>query len=114
MVGMRIKHPSRWPWLLRAPLCIAATLLVWWGPPLGLILALTSWEPLRGVSGVIRAVVAIVFLFGWSIFILRTVVHAYIEPFFNLRSQQNPHHDRFTPEPVHSIRDWLRLMFRGR
>jgi hypothetical protein len=53
-------------------------------------------------------------LIGWSTFIMKTLVHPHIEPFFNIRSMQNPHKELFTEEPVHSFRNWLRLMFRGR
>ena len=53
-------------------------------------------------------------LIGWSSFIMRFVIHTRVEPFFNIRSMQNPNEHLFTTEPVHSFRDWLRFMFLGR
>jgi len=109
-----MKHPSRWPWLLRFPLWFVAVVTVWLGP-LALVFYGLS-HLLRGAElGVLLEFVLYVgIMFAWSTFIMRVLVHPIIEPFFNIQSMQNKRHELFTPEPVHSFRDWLRLMFRGR
>lgn len=109
-----MKHPSRWPWLLRAPLCAAAILAIWWGPVILMLVGLKASGAFAALDGGVAFLLACAILFGWSWFVERTIVHPRIEPFFNIRSSRNPHTDRFTLEPVHSFRDWLRLMFLGR
>lgn len=105
-----MRHPSRWPWLLRFPLCGLILLLIWWGP---IALFLTGMLALE-IEGSIVALLGIGMLIGWSNFIMKTVVHPHLEPFFNIRSTQNPHKELFTPEPVNSFSDFLRMLFVGR
>lgn len=109
-----MKHPSRWPWLLRFPLCVAVIVTVWLGPIALGWLALKHWRTGPEDEAIVEGVLGVVILFGWSAFIMRVLVHPIIEPFFNIQSLQNKRHELFTPEPVHSFRDWLRLTFRGR
>ncbi len=108
-----MKHPSRWPWFLRAPLCLIIILALWWGPLFLLLVGFVRWGVFENLGSEASFLVGGAVLVGWSAFIMKAVVHPRIEPFFNVRSMQNPHKELFTPEPVHSFRDWLRLMFRG-
>ncbi len=109
-----MKHPSRWPWVLRFPLCLAAILAVWMGPIALMWWGLSRWAKQDETDAQVEWVLGVIVLLGWSHLIMRTVVHRYIEPFFNIQSLQNKRDELFTPEPVHSFRDWLRMMFRGR
>lgn len=107
---LRMRHPSRWPLLLRFPLYGLILVLIWWGP----IALLWNGMLVLEIEGPMAVVLGIGMLIGWSSFIMKTVVHPHLEPFFNIRSTQNPHKKLFTPEPVHSFRDLLRVLFVGR
>jgi hypothetical protein len=109
-----MKHPSKWPWLLRFPFFIVILLTLWWIPILLALLALSRFGVFEMFGRGWGIVLAGVVLLGWSGFIIRFVIHTRVEPFFNIRSIQNRNGHLFTPEPVHSFRDWLRLMFLGR
>jgi hypothetical protein len=107
-----MKHPSRWPWIIRGPLCVFLILIVWWGPGVLMFMAIRKFRDFLD-SGT-AALLAIAVLWAWSWFVMKFVVHTRIEPFFNIRSLQNRNEHLFTPEPVNSWRDWVRLVFRGR
>jgi hypothetical protein len=107
---LHMRHPSRWPWLLRFPLYGLILILIWWGP----IALLWNGMIALKIEGSIAVLLGIGMLIGWSGFIMKTVVHPLLEPFFNLRSTQNPHKELFTPEPIYSFRDLLRVLFVGR
>jgi hypothetical protein len=109
-----MKHPSKWPWVLRFPIFVVILLTLWWMPILLALVALSSSGVFEMIAGGWAFVLGGVVLFGWSSFIMRFVIHTHVEPFFNIRSMQNRDEHLFTPEPVHSFRDWLRLMFVGR
>jgi hypothetical protein len=109
-----MKHPSRWPWLLRFPVFIAILLILWWGPILAALVGLSAWGVFKAVGSGWGFVLGGVILLGWSSLIMKFVIHTHIEPLFNIRSMQNSHKELFTPEPVHSFREWVRLMFFGR
>lgn len=109
-----MKHPSKWPWIFRFPIFGVIVLTLWWGPILLALMVLSK----RGVFELVGSgwgfVLGGAILFGWSSFIMRFVIHTRVEPFFNIRSMQNRREHLFTPEPVNSFREWLRLMFLGR
>jgi hypothetical protein len=110
-----MKHPSRWPYILRMPICMAITCLVWWGPAALGFLALKRWGMPPEFSETERFVIPALLFVGWSILIMRTLVFRVIEPFFNAQSLQNPFGHLFRPEPVHfrSFREWFDWMFRS-
>ncbi len=78
------------------------------------MLSLSKYGVLSALGAGLDLLLLAAVLWGWSAFIMQTVVHPHIEPFFNIRSFQNKRGELFTPEPVHTVRDWFRLMFRGR
>lgn len=110
-----MKHPSRWPYILRMPVCMALVCLAWWGPLILGFLAIKRWGfPPEFTEGERTAFTVIPFL-GWSLLIMRTLVFRVIEPYFNTPSLQNPFKHLFRPEPVFfsSFREWFDWMFRG-
>lgn len=109
-----MKHPSKWPWLLRFPIFFMSLLMLWWMPILLALLALSHFRVFEMAGSGWGLVLGGVVLFGWSGFIMKFVIHTRVEPFFNIRTMQNRNGHLFTPEPVRSFRDWLRLMFLGR
>jgi hypothetical protein len=95
---------------------MALTCLVWWSPLIVGVLALKRWGwPPEFTSGE-RFVFGGLLFFGWSFFIMRTLVFCVIEPYFNVRSLQNPFGHLFRPEPLYfrSFGEWCRWMFRGK
>lgn len=109
-----MKHPSRWPWILRYPIFGVILIALWWGPIGMAVWGLKAFGVFESIGGGATFILAGAVLFGWSSFIMKFVIHTRVEPLFNIRSLQNPHKELFTPEPVRSVRDWLRLMFFGR
>ena len=111
-----VKHPSRWPFLLRLLACMALTCLVWWPPLIGAALAINYWGWPPAFTQGERTAFMVLFLFGWSFLIMRTLVFRVIEPYFNVQSLQNPFRHLFRPEPLYfrSFREWCRWMFRGK
>lgn len=108
------KHPSKWPWVLRFPVFLVIVITLWWAPMVLALMALSRWGIFEMIGNSGGFVLCGVVLFGWSSFIMKFVIDTRVEPFFNIRSLQNRSGHLFTPEPVHSFRDWLRLMFLGR
>ena len=109
-----MKHPSKWPWLIRFPLFVATMVMFWFVPIVAAVAAVSRLDVLKILHGGWDVVPFGVILLGWSHLVMKYWIHPHVEPFFNIRSFQNPHVYRFTPEPVRSFRDWLRLMFLGR
>jgi hypothetical protein len=93
---------------------MAILLTLWWMPILLALIALSRWGVFEMIGSGWGFVLGGAVLIGWSSFAMRFVIHTRVEPFFNIRSMQNRNEHLFTPEPVHSFRDWLRLMFLGR
>src|SRR4051812_16751946 len=95
---------------------MALTCLVWWSPLIVGVLVLKRWGwPPEFTPGERFVFGGFLFL-GWSLFIMRTLVFRVIEPYFNVRSLQNPFGHLFSPEPLYfrSFREWCRWMFRGK
>jgi hypothetical protein len=83
-----MKHPSEWPWIVRAPLGAFVALLVWWGPILAVVISMPRWT--ESLDLVPTFIIAATILGGWSWWAMRFVVHKRIEPYFDIRSLQNP------------------------
>jgi len=109
-----MKPVAKWPWLLRFVLFIPVLLILWWGPIVFMLDALSWMGIFEKVGPTPKFILAGVVLFSWSIFIMRFVIHTRVEPFFNIQSAHNKRNELFEPEPIHSFRDWVRLMFIGR
>jgi len=110
----KMKHPSKWPWIARFPAFILVLIPVWFGPILATLYFLSLFGLFRKIGSTAGFVVSGIVLIGWSCFVMKFFVHTRVEPYFNIQSMQNKNHELFEPEPVHSLRDWLRLMFIGR
>ena len=87
--------------------------LVWWGPLLLMFFAVKHWGRPPEIPKNEWVVLEVLAFFGWSIFITRTLCHRVIEPYFQVKTLQNPHHHLFRPEPYSytSFRQWWRAMF---
>jgi hypothetical protein len=108
-----MKHPSSWPYILRMPACMFLVCLVWWGPLILALMAVKHWGRPPEIPKDEFNVLAVLFFFGCSAFILRTLCHRVIEPYFNVQSLQNRNSHLFRPEPLYftSLRQWARWMF---
>lgn len=93
---------------------MAVICLVWWGPLIFGLLAIKRWGWPPEFSEYERYALQLLFFFGWSIFIIRTLVHRVIEPYFQVQSLQNPHHHLFRPRPAYygSFREWIQWTFK--
>jgi len=109
-----MKNLAKWPWLVRFALFVPVLLCLWWGPII-VLLHLLSRLGVFGKVGVTGGfIISVTILWAWSSFIMKSFIHTRVEPFFNIKSAQNPHDDLFVSEPIVSFRDWLRFMFLGR
>jgi hypothetical protein len=109
-----MKPPSKWPWLIRFPIFIVTVVIFWVVPIVAGLAAISKFGVFKILHGWWASIPFWAIAIGWSHVVMKYWLHPHVEPFFNIRSNQNPYTHRFTPEPVNSFRDWLRLMFLGR
>jgi len=109
-----MKHPSRWPYALRLLACVAADLIIWALPLMLGFAAMKRVIATAEFSDGERTAFYLLWLFGWSIFISRTVLFRVVEPYFQVKSLQNPFHHLFRPQPAsfRSFREWWNWTFR--
>jgi len=110
-----MKHPSRWPYILRMPACVVLVCVVWWTPLILGFLAIKRWGfPPEFTEGE-RLAFTLLFFFGWSILIMRTLIFRVVEPYFQVKSHQNPFNHLFRPQAefFQSFREWFDWTFRS-
>jgi len=89
------KNVWHWPVIVRFPLSIICTLLIWWGPLVLTFLLISHYSLLENVDSNIAFIACGILLFGWSHLSMKYIIHTKIEPYFNIQSRQNPYDELF-------------------